>query len=591
MGRGFSDVISAELAEAPGTYVVSPDHIRTVDRTIGPRPISAPGVSAEQADAIASGANRIGYGTYWVANGKLEARLVIQDVARMKDVREYSASVGTGDLLGAASALAREISGRAGRYGTSTGQAAMGYAKAVEAPDAAAAEAQASLAIEADPDFAAPYGVIAQLKAAQDRAQAQSLLESALARPGMLPAGRARLQIADARLRDDPAALEKAFADLARLQPGDADNWQSLAEAAFSRHDFRQAMTAWQKALAIVPGDVNGLNQLAYAAAYAGDLPAATAALRRYQELQPRDANALDSLGDIHLITGRLKEAEEFYVQAVKKNPGFYGGADWFKAAMARLMTGDVAGADALAKQFTDARSAAHDGSVPLFQAEWQWLSGRRAAGYGAMEKLAQSSSPLSSPAYAQLSVWSLIAGDRAAAGQMSAKAVTLASRGSVVEAAVAQFLAQPPATAAEWQARAGRLMPNPAQRNIRDTVLGYALLLSREFAPAADVLQGLYDRTPPTSGNEGLPVLLAWAYLETGRDNDAAPPLALNPVPPITGPTVYTALYFPRIFELRAQLAAKRGDAQQAQENTRVFLALTPHTSKPEEKTVPPNR
>lgn len=588
MGRAFSEVISSELAGAPDVYLVGPNRIRTVDRTLGSRPISAPGVSTEEPDAIGAGANRVGYGTYWMANGRLQARLVIQDTARMNDVREYAASAAAGDLLGAASALAHQISNRAGRYGTANEQAAMAYAKAIEAPDAAAAEAQASIAMNADPQFARPYAVLAELKAGQDPAGAQSLLEQALARPGILPSGRARLQIEDARLRNQPAALERALADLARLEPGDADNWRALAEAAFARHDFRQALTAWQKVLAIVPGDVNGLNQLAYSAAYTGDISTATASLRRYQALQPGDANALDSLGDINLITGHLKEAEEFYVQAVKKNPNFYAGADWFKAAMARLMTGDVAGADALAKQFTDARSAAHDASVPILQAEWQWLSGRRKEAYSALEKVAQASSPLSSVAYTQLSVWSLMQGDRNTAEQMSTKAMALANRGPSVEAVVARFLAQPPATAAEWQARAGRLMPNPAQQNIRDGVLAYALLFSREFAPAADVLQRLYETTPPTSGNEGLPVLLAWAYLETGRDNDAAPLLALNPVPPITGPSVFTGMYFPRIFELRARLEQKHGQAQPAQANLAIFTKLTGTDTSGESKTVP---
>ena len=576
MGRAFSEVISTELAQAPDVYTVSPARLRTADRTLGPRPVSAPGVSAEQSDAIAAGAGRIGYGSYRVANGKLEARLVVEDAANMKAVRVYSATAGAGDLLGAATALARQVSDRAGRYGTSSQQAVMGYASAIEAADTAAAEAQAGLAISADPDYAAPYLVLAQIKAAQDRAGAVALLEGALARPGIAPSGRARLQIAAARLRSQPEALQQGLAELARLEPADSDNWKSLAETASARRDFRQAMTAWQKALAIEPTDVNALNQLAYAAAYAGDLPAATDALRRYAVLEPRDANALDSLGDVNLISGRLKEAEDLYLQAVKKNPQFYGGADWFKAAMARLMTGDVAGADALAKQFADARSAAHDPTVPIFQAEWQWITGRRKAAYEALQEVARKPSPIASAAWAQLSIWSLIQGDRGAAQQMSAKAMSVVNAGSAADAAVAQFLSQPPATAAEWQARAERSLPNPAQHSVRDTVLAYALLLSRDFGPAAGVLRRLYESTSPATGNEGLPTLLAWAEMESGRDQDAAQLLQPYPVPPISGPGMFTALYFPRIFELRARVEQKAGRSQQAQANLAILAKLS---------------
>jgi tetratricopeptide (TPR) repeat protein len=577
MGRGFSEVIAAELAKAPGVYIVSATRIRLSDRSLGPRPVSVPGISTELPAAIATGADLLGYGTYWIANGKLEARLVVQDASRMKEARVYSASAAPGDLLGAATALGRQVSPAAGRYGTSSEQAVMGYAQAIESTDAAAAEAQASLAIGADPDFAAPYIVVAELKAAQDRAGAQALLERALARSSIPPDGRARLQIAAARLNGQPAALEQSQAELARLEPGDADNWKSLAGTAYARRDFRQAMAAWQKALAVEPADVEGLNQLAYSAAYAGDLPAATAALHRYQALRPRDANALDSLGDVNLIDGHLKEAEEFYLQAAKKDPNFYGGADWYKAAMSRLMTGDVAGADALARQFADARSAAHDPAVPIFQAHWQWLSGRRKEAYRALEQVAQTPSPVASVAYTQMAVWSLMAGDRAAAEQMSTKAMTQANRASAVETLVVRFLSQPQASAAEWQKRAEVFMPNPAQQTLRDTILAYALLFSGEFAPASEVLRRLYDSAPAGNGNEGLPVLLAWCYLETGRENDAAPLLEFNPVPAIAGPGVFTAVYFPRIFELRARLDQKLGHPQQAQANAEIFAKLAP--------------
>jgi len=595
MGRAFSEVISAELATVPDLSIVSPARILATQRTMGARPVSAPGVSAEGSSALAAGANRVGYGTYWFWNGKLEARLEIEDAGQMKDVQILSASAPEGDLVGAATALARQISGRAARYATTNEKAAMDYAGAIEAADASAMEARAGSAIAADPDFTPPYLVLAQLKLAHDRAGALALLNSVLARPALQPAGRARVEIAAARLREDAAGVEQGLAALALLEPADAENWRTLAVTAFERRDFRQAMTAWQRVLALEPEDINGLNQLAYAAVYAGDFGAGADALRRYAVLRPQDPNALDSLGDINLIAGRLKEAEEAYLQAVKKNPNFYGGADWFKAAMARLMTGDVAGADGLAAQFTKARSAAGDAAVPFFDAEWLWISGRREEGYSALQQFAQKAEngagrEAASRAYSQLALWSLILGQQPVAGQMATKAVSLAVGASATEALVARFLAQPPASAAEWQARAGRLAPNPQQQNIRDTVLAYALLLSREFAPAADVLHRLYN-SAGSSGNEGLPVLLAWAYLETGRQNDAAPLLEFNPVPPITGPGVFTALYFPRLFELRARLAEKQGQTQAAQENRKVFALLSGHAVAWEPQKAPANR
>ena len=57
---------------------------------------------------------------------------------------------------------------------------------------------------------------------------------------------------------------------------------------------------------------------------------------------------------------------------------------------MARLMTGDIAGADALAKNYADARAASRDPQAPLFRAEWSWLTGRRRQALREMGEVAQ---------------------------------------------------------------------------------------------------------------------------------------------------------------------------------------------------------
>src|ERR1019366_4094911 len=100
------------------------------------------------------------------------------------------------------------------------------------------------------------------------------------------------------------------------------------------------------------PEEVNALNQLGYAAASAGSLDTALDALRRYQALRPAEANPLDSQGDVNLLAGGLRQAGSPSLQAAKKDPNFAGGGDLWKAAVARLMSGDVAGASQLAQQY-----------------------------------------------------------------------------------------------------------------------------------------------------------------------------------------------------------------------------------------------
>ena len=105
--------------------------------------------------------------------------------------------------------------------------------------------------------------------------------------------------------------------------------------------------------------------------------------------------------------------------------------------------------------------------------------------------------------------------------------------------------------------------------------MLAYALLLSREYAPAAEVLRRLYD-SGSEADNEGLPVLLAWSYLETGREKDAVPLLAFNPVPPVTGPGLFTAFLLSPHFRSAGPAGGKAGaDGWRRDQYQAVYRAL----------------
>lgn len=580
MGRAFSEILTTELATAPGIYAIPANRLHAFDAALGARPISVPGISSERTLALAAGANRIGYGDYVVRGDRLEARLTIEDPQTGVMDRVVSTAGQSNDLIAVASQLARQISGHAAPYGTRNTRALEAWVSALESRDAAAAALHLERAIAADPDFGPPYRMLAERKAqAQDRDGALSLLDVALARR-LAEAERAHIEFEAATLRNDAAGRQRALLALVKLDPSDAIAWRAFAEAGMARRDYPQALQAYQKSLAVEPEDINSWNQLGYAAAYAGDLATAEKALRRYQALRPSDANPLDSLGDIHLLAGRLREAEDFYLQAARKDPNFPSSAEMFKAAMARLMSGDVAGADALSKQYADAREAAHDPLVETYNAEWSWISGRRKSGFARLAAFARGAEtgPLRDAAarcYGELAVWSLMLGDRAAAEQLAGKSVSLAGPPSTGMAMVARFLAQPPAPAAGWTGRIGQLFPNAPSSPVRSFALAYALLLSKEFQPASLVLEKLYENSGPSS-DASLPYLLAWTYLETGRAKDAEPLLRWDPIPPLTGPGALLSFYFPRVYYLRGLEAGKDGKPEEARKNYRLFLQLS---------------
>jgi len=579
IGRACSEVITAELESAPGIYAIPSGRLHGLDITLGRRPLTAPGVSAERSRALAVGATRVGYGEYWVRQGRLQARLVLENV-RDGRMSTLAASAPAGDVVAAASELARQISSRARPYATRNPQAVKAYVDLLESRSGSGVEALQQ-ALASDPDFGPAYRELAQIKALQqDRAGAIALLDQALARGSAVgPAERARIEFEAAGFRSDSAGRQKALADLANAVPSDPVTWRELGALAMMRRDSAQSVDAYRRSLSIEPDDSETWNQLGYAAAYNGDLTAATNALRRYQALAP-GPNPLDSLGDVNLLAGRLREAEAFYLESATKSPDFYGGLDFLKAAMARLMTGDTAGTDGLAGQYFQARAAAHDPLLEYRKAQWSWISGRRKAGYQDMATLAHESESGqlregASLAYAQLAIWSMLLDKRDAAVEMSRKAAAMLTPASAPWVLLAIFLAQPPAAPAEWTARAERVAPNPVLAPIRNLGLAAALLLGKEYQAAIPVLQELIDNGNPAA-DEGVPVMLAWAYLETGRVQDAAPLLRFNPLLPTTGLGPLTALYFPRIFYLRSVTAQKQGKPDEARENLRMFQQLS---------------
>jgi hypothetical protein len=137
------------------------------------------------------------------------------------------------------------------------------------------------------------------------------------------------------------------------------------------------------------------------------------------------------------------------------------------------------------------------------------------------------------------------------------------------------RFLMQPPAPAAEWIVRAGALFPKPGQSSVKDLWLIYAFLLNEDFASASAELQRL-SASGANAGDESFPVLQAWTLVVAGRESEAAELLRFNPVPPATGPGLFTSLYFPRLYYLRAAVAGKAGRREEARAAYQLFLKLS---------------
>jgi tetratricopeptide (TPR) repeat protein len=307
---------------------------------------------------------------------------------------------------------------------------------------------------------------------------------------------------------------------------------------------------------------------------YAGNLPEATKALNDYARLRPEDPNALDSLGEANFYLGQFAAAEKFFRQSYDKDPHFADGIELTKAAYARLMIGDIKGADAIFNQYLDTRRK--DPMADFRRAEWEFASGRRRQAVARMETFVRSLpaafAAIAPQLYAQLTVWNLELGDQAHAREFGLKA---ASQGAVsVPALIARLLIEPAAPASEWTARAAQLLPGPEKERLRKIVLAYALVLHKEFQAAEPILSDLYQHSVPEP-QEILPVLLAWTKVETGHFDQAAPLAERNPIPSTSG-DIFMSLAYPRLFYLRGAILEKQGHRDEAAKNYRLFLTLS---------------
>jgi tetratricopeptide (TPR) repeat protein len=334
-----------------------------------------------------------------------------------------------------------------------------------------------------------------------------------------------------------------------------------------SVRQYDDAIVEFRRGLSIRQDDVTALNLMGYAAAYSGDLPTAIRVLRGYEKLRPNEPNPLDSLGDAHFALGHFKEAEQFYLAAGAKAPRLLSGGEVLKAAQARLMTGDVAGATGLFKRYLAARESIRDPNAGYQAACWEWVTGQRRQALASIDRVARANEvgplrEISGRADAQAAIWLLTLGDSAGATDHARKAAGEAGPATAPLIAIVAYLALPD------------VYPQPAPEPMRDYAQAYSLLLHRQFRPAAAVLQGLYQK-PSGELDDGLAVLLAWAYAETGDWRRAEPLLRLTPLPQASGFPVFEPFYFPRLLSLRAAVLERTGQRGQAESYHRLHRML----------------
>ncbi len=323
----------------------------------------AKNIFAKQVDSLSAAqsmqASRLLEGYFFERNGRIGIRATLEDVRRTK-------TLGSFDIDGAASAgflplaneLARRLSSDARMFGTSNENAFRFYGEALVARDAPDVERALQQATAADPGFTDGYVDEAKMLADSGQRERVRQIVQAGERARLDPIERANLEYVAAAASGDATGRMKALESLTVATPANANILTELGEMRFARREFQQAAMEYRAAAHLDPDEPRTWNELGYALAWAKDLSGAREALAQYQKVAPGDANVLDSEGEVSYFRGDFKSAADYFEKAAARNP-----SELLKAAEARMMTGDLQGADALFLKHLGPAVNAHRGA------------------------------------------------------------------------------------------------------------------------------------------------------------------------------------------------------------------------------------
>jgi len=492
-------------------------------------------VYAQNVESIAAShsmdATRAVQGYYFEGNGRISFRVTVEDTRRTKTVDSFELDgLASEGVLPLVNRLAAKLSPAARPFGTAKEEVFRDYGQALNAGDRAAALRALEAATAADPGFSLAYLTLAKVLAGGgDRDQALKVLTAA--RNAHLSAiDGAELDYVLSTVAGDVNGREKALEILTRSGSPNYTRLKELAELQLSERKFSDAARSFEAAAKLAGDDQTIWNQLGYAYAFAGDLAGARRALETYQRgLGPGDVNGLDSLGEVSFYLGDFAGAEKYFLEASAKNAG-----ELLKAAQARLMTGDLPGADGLFQKFLGANQSAQRELAAYQQAQWEFLTGRRKAGMQRLEQIL-TKLPGEAPVVGacQLSIWKLQAGDSEGAGGMAEQAVRSAQSPAVRDMSA-------------------------MCRAVAEGSNAVGLMLARKYTQALPLIEKSYRETNPSFDGQ-IRTLLAWAYVENGRASDAKKLVALYPIPLSSGDPMFASVIFPRFLFLRGVVLQDR--------------------------------
>lgn len=529
-GRGDLDWVGFAVTQVAASSLMGV-------RGIHPAPIRSP------RDAAASGAGSTLLIRYEARDGRLEFHADVRGVASQKTEKSFTVQVPVdGGALRAGEEIAKRLAPEARAFGTRNEQALRYYAAALQAGNITEMAAAFQRAVAADPGFGEAWVAWVQVLAESGRRE-EALAALDKARQSSRQIGRierARLDWLGATLAGDSKEQVRALTELAALLPGDVVALAAAARAEQSAGRHSEAAVWFRKAATADPRPAQWWNQALYAHAYAGDWPGVQSAFAAYRKAAPDDPNAFDSLGEAAFHLGRFEDADNAFSEAYRLNAGFLQGVTLYKAALALRMAGNGEKAEERFRQFLEKRRQDQDPLAGYWEARWLCLTAGEDAAITALEK------------------WSAqaAAGDVKALG-LAQTAAWLLAKGRTREAQEAGRLsmsqARSPAVKAAAAAAVFTSAPEGSGR-VPDSWLAYRYLLRGKYTEAVPILERICSKGTPSETGSAT-ALLAWAYLETGKTEEARRAASRFPIPAAAAEDIFEFLPFSRLPAVRKAL------------------------------------
>jgi Flp pilus assembly protein TadD len=133
-----------------------------------------------------------------------------------------------------------------------------------------------------------------------------------------------RVVASDYILLNDFADADKWFTEVTAQKPGDAEGWYLLGRTKYNENRFEEAITSFERVLALRPQDVAAVDNLGLAYEGLGRTQEAKAAFQRaidWQGAHPMDGQPYLNLGDLLTTQGDLDGAVRALTQAANLAP------------------------------------------------------------------------------------------------------------------------------------------------------------------------------------------------------------------------------------------------------------------------------